>query len=58
MTPPGAYLTRRRRDLAARRRRDTDHSFDAIAASVGYALRRAFGRVRGRGLAGGTGAGG
>ncbi|MEU0183434.1 AraC family transcriptional regulator [Streptomyces sp. NPDC006207] len=47
---PGAYLTRWRMDLAARRLRDTHDSLDAIAASVGYssgyAFSRAFRRAR------------
>ncbi|MEU6347546.1 AraC family transcriptional regulator [Streptomyces sp. NPDC046977] len=47
---PGAYLTRWRMDLAARRLRDTDDSLDQIAASVGYssgyAFSRAFRRAR------------
>ncbi|MGV9350170.1 AraC family transcriptional regulator [Streptomyces spiralis] len=47
---PGAYLTRWRMDLAARRLRDTDDSLDAIAASIGYssgyAFSRAFRRAR------------
>jgi AraC-like DNA-binding protein len=47
---PGAYLTRWRMDLAARRLRDTSDSLDAIAASVGYssgyAFSRAFRRAR------------
>jgi transcriptional regulator GlxA family with amidase domain len=47
---PGAYLTRWRMDLAARRLRDTSDSLDVIAASVGYssgyAFSRAFQRAR------------
>lgn len=47
---PGAYLTRWRMDLAARRLRDTDDSLEAIARSVGYtsvyAFSRAFSRLR------------
>jgi AraC-like DNA-binding protein len=47
---PGAYLTRWRMDLAARRLRDTDDSLQAIAQSVGYtsvyAFSRAFSRIR------------
>lgn len=42
---PGAYLTRWRMDLAARRLRDTDDSLDAIAASVGYSSAYAFSRA-------------
>ncbi|MFF3565413.1 AraC family transcriptional regulator [Streptomyces sp. NPDC002574] len=42
---PGAYLTRWRMDLAARRLRDTDDSLDAIAASVGYSSGYAFSRA-------------
>ena len=49
---PGAYLTRWRMDLAARRLRDTDDSLDVIARSVGYtsvyAFSRAFSRLRGQ----------
>jgi AraC-like DNA-binding protein len=49
---PGAYLTRWRMDLAARRLRDTDDSLEAIARSVGYtsvyAFSRAFSRLRGQ----------
>jgi AraC-like DNA-binding protein len=48
--PPGAYLTRWRMDLAARRLRDTGDSLEVIAQSVGYtsvyAFSRAFNRVR------------
>lgn len=48
-TTPGAYLTRWRIDLAARRLRDTDEPIDSIARSVGYssvyAFNRAFRRV-------------
>jgi AraC-like DNA-binding protein len=47
---PGAYLTRWRMDLAARRLRDTDDSLETIAQSVGYtsvyAFSRAFSRIR------------
>lgn len=47
---PGAYLTRWRMDLAARRLRDTDDSLEGIARSVGYtsvyAFSRAFSRDR------------
>ena len=47
---PGAYLTRWRMDLAARRLRDTDDTLEAIARSVGYtsvyAFSRAFSRAR------------
>jgi AraC-like DNA-binding protein len=47
---PGAYLTRWRMDLAARRLRDTDDPLDVIAQSVGYtsvyAFSRAFSRAR------------
>jgi AraC-like DNA-binding protein len=47
---PGAYLTRWRMDLAARRLRDTDDRLEAVAASVGYdsvyAFSRAFRRAR------------
>ncbi|GIH71254.1 AraC family transcriptional regulator [Sphaerimonospora thailandensis] len=47
---PGAYLTRWRMDLAARRLRDTDDSIETIARSVGYtsvyAFNRAFRRTR------------
>jgi AraC-like DNA-binding protein len=47
---PGAYLTRWRMDLAARRLRDTDDSLEAVAAAVGYdsvyAFSRAFRRAR------------
>jgi len=47
---PGAYLTRWRMDLAARRLRDSDESLEAIARSVGYtsvhAFSRAFSRQR------------
>jgi len=42
---PGAYLTRWRMDLAARRLRDTGDSLDAIAASVGYSSGYAFSRA-------------
>lgn len=49
---PGAYLTRWRMDLAARRLRDTDDTLDAIARGVGYttpyAFSRAFTRSRGQ----------
>jgi AraC-like DNA-binding protein len=49
-TTPGAYLTRWRMDLAARRLRDTDDTLDEIAAAVGYtsvyAFSRAFSRER------------
>lgn len=49
---PGAYLTRWRMDLAARKLRDTDDTLDAIARSVGYttpyAFSRAFTRSRGQ----------
>jgi AraC-like DNA-binding protein len=48
---PGAYLTRWRMDLAARRLRDSDESLEAVARSVGYgsvyAFSRAFRRARG-----------
>ncbi|MBL7502051.1 AraC family transcriptional regulator [Frankia sp. CNm7] len=47
---PGAYLTRWRLDLAARRLRDGDDSLETIAHSVGYtsvyAFSRAFSRAR------------
>ncbi|MFE2545158.1 AraC family transcriptional regulator [Actinacidiphila glaucinigra] len=47
---PGAYLTRWRMDLAARRLRDTHDSLDTIAAAIGYssgyAFSRAFRRAR------------
>lgn len=47
---PGAYLTRWRMDLAARRLRDTDDPVDVIARAVGYrsvfAFSRAFARER------------
>jgi AraC-like DNA-binding protein len=47
---PGAYLTRWRMDLAARRLRDTDDTLETIARSVGYtsvyAFSRAFSRAR------------
>ncbi|HEY6887686.1 MAG TPA: AraC family transcriptional regulator [Solirubrobacter sp.] len=47
---PGAYLTRWRMDLAARRLRDSDDSLERIARSVGYtsvyAFSRAFSRAR------------
>jgi AraC-like DNA-binding protein len=47
---PGAYLTRWRMDLAARRLRDTDDSLEVVARSVGYtsvyAFNRAFSRLR------------
>jgi transcriptional regulator GlxA family with amidase domain len=47
---PGAYLTRWRMDLAARRLRDTDDSLEQIASAVGYtsvyAFSRAFSRAR------------
>ncbi|GAA1516730.1 AraC family transcriptional regulator [Kribbella lupini] len=49
---PGAYLTRWRMDLAARRLRDSDDTLDTIARSVGYttpyAFSRAFTRSRGQ----------
>ena len=48
--PPGAYLTRWRMDLAARRLRDSDDSLECVARSVGYtsvyAFSRAFSRAR------------
>lgn len=48
---PGAYLTRWRMDLAARRLAHTDEPLEAIAESVGYssvhAFNRAFRRARG-----------
>jgi AraC-like DNA-binding protein len=48
---PGAYLTRWRMDLAARRLRDTDQSLEQVAGAVGYtsvyAFGRAFARLRG-----------
>jgi AraC-like DNA-binding protein len=48
---PGAYLTRWRMDLAARRLRDTEDSLEVIARAVGYtsvyAFSRAFSRLRG-----------
>jgi AraC-like DNA-binding protein len=48
---PGAYLTRWRMDLAARRLRDTDDPIESIAGDVGYtsvyAFNRAFSRTRG-----------
>ena len=44
-TTPGAYLTRWRMDLAARRLRDTDDPLDSIAASVGYSSVYAFNRA-------------
>lgn len=47
---PGAYLTRWRMDLAARRLRDSDDSLEQVAAAVGYtsvyAFSRAFSRAR------------
>ncbi|WP_432835485.1 cupin domain-containing protein [Dactylosporangium sp. CA-092794] len=47
---PGAYLTRWRMDLAARRLRDTDDTLETIAESIGYtsvyAFSRAFRRER------------
>jgi AraC-like DNA-binding protein len=47
---PGAYLTRWRMDLAARRLRDSDDSLEGVARSVGYtsvyAFSRAFSRAR------------
>lgn len=47
---PGAYLTRWRMDLAARRLRDTDEPLESIAHAVGYgsvyAFSRAFRRAR------------
>jgi AraC-like DNA-binding protein len=47
---PGAYLTRWRMDLAARRLRDADDSVETVARSVGYtsvyAFSRAFSRLR------------
>jgi AraC-like DNA-binding protein len=47
---PGAYLTRWRMDIAARRLRDTDESLEQIALAVGYtsvyAFNRAFSRAR------------
>ena len=47
---PGAYLTRWRMDLAARRLRDSDDSLEGIAQAVGYtsvyAFSRAFSRAR------------
>nr|WP_269799842.1 AraC family transcriptional regulator [Pseudofrankia saprophytica] len=47
---PGAYLTRWRLDLAARRLRDGDEGLEAVAHSVGYtsvyAFSRAFRRAR------------
>jgi AraC-like DNA-binding protein len=47
---PGAYLTRWRMDLAARRLRDTDEPLETIAHAVGYtsvhAFSRAFSRSR------------
>ncbi len=47
---PGAYLTRWRMDLAARRLRDTDESLEQVASAVGYtsvyAFSRAFSRAR------------
>lgn len=49
---PGAYLTRWRMDLAARRLCDTDDSLEAVAHAVGYtsahAFNRAFSRARGQ----------
>jgi transcriptional regulator GlxA family with amidase domain len=48
---PGAYLTRLRMDLAARRLRDSADSLEAVARAVGYtsvyAFSRAFSRQRG-----------
>jgi AraC-like DNA-binding protein len=47
---PGAYLTRWRMDLAARRLRDTSDTLEEVARSVGYtsvyAFSRAFSRAR------------
>ncbi|MDA0179438.1 AraC family transcriptional regulator [Solirubrobacter phytolaccae] len=47
---PGAYLTRWRMDLAARRLTDSDDSLEQVAAAVGYtsvyAFSRAFSRAR------------
>jgi AraC-like DNA-binding protein len=47
---PGAYLTRWRMDLAARRLRESDDSLEQVAAAVGYtsvyAFSRAFSRAR------------
>jgi AraC-like DNA-binding protein len=47
---PGAYLTRWRMDLAARRLTDSDDTLDQIASAVGYtsvyAFSRAFSRAR------------
>ena len=47
---PGAYLTRWRMDLAARRLRDTDDPVSVVARAVGYtseyAFSRAFSRAR------------
>jgi AraC-like DNA-binding protein len=47
---PGAYLTRWRMDLAARRLRDSDDALEAVAQAVGYtsvyAFSRAFRRAR------------
>ena len=47
---PGAYLTRWRMDLAARRLRDSEDSLEGIAQAVGYrsvyAFSRAFSRAR------------
>ncbi|MGO9955748.1 MAG: AraC family transcriptional regulator [Solirubrobacteraceae bacterium] len=42
---PGAYLTRWRMDLAARQLRDTNHSLEAIAESIGYSSVYAFSRA-------------
>ena len=42
---PGAYLTRWRMDLAARRLRDTDDPVAVVARSVGYTSEYAFSRA-------------
>jgi len=42
---PGAYLTRWRMDLAARRLRDTDDPVSVVARSVGYTSEYAFSRA-------------
>ena len=42
---PGAYLTRWRMDLAARRLRDTEDSLEVIARAVGYTSVYAFSRA-------------
>ena len=42
---PGAYLTRWRMDLAARRLRTTDDSLAVVARSVGYTSEHAFSRA-------------